>query len=247
MAKWQQGKVTDIHYWTDDLLSLRFDADIAAFKAGQFVRIGLDIAEERVGRPYSLVNSPEERPLEIFFNIVPGGPLSPRLAELGRGDPLWVTETASGFLVLDEVPDSPHLWMLATGTAIGPFLSILKTEAPWQRFEKIVLAYSVRRVAEMAYRDTISELVSEHHRQLEFVPFVTREPLAGAIQKRIQSAIESRELEDRAGLALTPEQSQVMLCGNSGMITAVSELLAERGMKRHRRREPGHITTEKYH
>ena len=247
MAKWQKGNVTDMHWWTDDLLSLRFDADIAAFKAGQFVRIGLDIAGERVGRPYSLVNSPEERPLEIFFNIVPGGPLSPRLAELGCGDPLWVTETASGFLVLDEVPDSPHLWMLATGTAIGPFLSILKTEAPWQRFDKIVLAYSVRTAAEMAYRDTISELVSEHRHQLEFVPFITREPLAGAIQKRIQSAIESRELEDRAGLALTPEHSQVMLCGNSGMITAVSELLAERGMKRHRRREPGHITTEKYH
>lgn len=247
MAEWRKGKVTELHYWTEDLVSLRFDADIAGFKAGQFVRIGLDIEGERIGRPYSLVNAPEERPLEIFFNIVPGGPLSPRLAGLGRGDPLWVNETASGFLVLDEIPDSRHLWMLATGTAIGPFLSILKTEAPWQRFEKIVLAYSVRRVAEMAYRDTISELVSEHADQLEFVPFVTREPLEGAIQKRIQAAIESRELEDRAGLPLTPEHSHVMLCGNSGMITAVSELLAERGMKRHRRREPGHVTTEKYH
>ena len=247
MAEWRKAKVTEIHYWTEDLLSLRFDADIAGFKAGQFVRIGLDIEGERIGRPYSLVNSPEERPLEIFFNIVPGGPLSPRLAGLGRGDPLWVNEKASGFLVLDEIPASLHLWMLATGTAIGPFLSILKTEAPWQRFEKIILAYSVRRVAEMAYRDTISELMSDHADQLEFIPFVTREPLKGAIQKRIQAAIESRELEDRAGLPLTPEHSHVMLCGNSGMITAVSELLAERGMKRHRRREPGHVTTEKYH
>ena len=85
MAEWRKGKVTEIHYWTEDLLSLRFDADIAGFKAGQFVRIGLDIEGERIGRPYSLVNSPEERPLEIFFITVPGGPLSPRLAGLGRG------------------------------------------------------------------------------------------------------------------------------------------------------------------
>jgi ferredoxin--NADP+ reductase len=38
-----------------------------------------------------------------------------------------------------------------------------------------------------------------------------------------------------------------MLCGHSGMIADSVALLEERGLKRHRRRDPGHISTEKYH
>ena len=38
-----------------------------------------------------------------------------------------------------------------------------------------------------------------------------------------------------------------MMCGNSAMIAEVSTLLEARNMRRHRRRDPGHITTEKYH
>jgi ferredoxin/flavodoxin---NADP+ reductase len=39
----------------------------------------------------------------------------------------------------------------------------------------------------------------------------------------------------------------VMLCGNSAMITDVVALLEGRGLRRHSRREPGHISLEKYH
>lgn len=247
MANWLEGNITGIRNWTGDLLSLRFEADIAPFRAGQFVRVGLDIGGERVGRPYSLVNAPGETPCEILFNIVREGPLSPRLAGLRPGDRLWVVEKASGFLVLDEVPAARHLWMFATGTAIGPFLSILKTAEPWQRFEKIVLGYSSRTGEEMAYSDLISKLEAQHPEQLAYVPFVTREALDGAFRQRIPDTIASGELEARVGLKLAAEQSHVMLCGNSGMITDVSRILGDRGMKRHRRREPGHITTEKYH
>jgi ferredoxin--NADP+ reductase len=38
-----------------------------------------------------------------------------------------------------------------------------------------------------------------------------------------------------------------MMCGNSAMISDVTECLEKRGLRKHRRREPGHITTEKYH
>lgn len=247
MANWLESKIVKIHHWTDDLLTLQFEAEIAPFKAGQFVRIGLDIEGERVGRPYSLVNSPGERPCEILFNIVEEGPLSPRLARMQVGDTLFAVDKTSGFLVLDEVPDTDYLWMFATGTAIGPFLSILKTEQPWNRFKKIVLGYSVRTQAEMAYREQITALAEQHAGTLEFVPFVTRETLDGAFRQRIPETIASGDLEHRTGIELSAETSHVMLCGNAGMISDVSDVLAGRDMKRHRRREPGHITTEKYH
>jgi len=247
MTDWLQGTIIERRQWTDDLFSLRFEAPLAEFKAGQFVRIALDIDGERVGRPYSLVNAPDEPLLEIYFNVVKGGPLSPRLAVLEPGDTLWLSNTANGFMILDELPEARHLWLLATGTGIGPFLSILKTAAPWERFERIVLGHSVQHASELAYRELIESLLDAHGDQLRYVPLVTRESVSGALNQRIPATLASGALEAQAGIPMAPESSHVMLCGNSAMITDVTEELAKRAMQRHRRREPGHITTEKYH
>ncbi len=247
MTDWLQGTIIERRQWTDDLFSLRFEAPLAEFKAGQFVRIAMDIDGERVGRPYSLVNAPHEPLLEIYFNIVKGGPLSPRLAALEPGDTLWLSNTANGFMILDEIPEARYLWLLATGTGIGPFLSMLKTDAPWSRFERIVLGHSVQYASELTYRELIESLRTTHGEQLHYVPLVTREAVSGALSQRIPTTIASGELEAQAGTPLAAESSHVVLCGNSAMITDVTEELAKRDMRRHRRREPGHITTEKYH
>jgi len=247
MANWLEGKVIENHQWSQRLFSLRINAPLPEFKAGQFVRVGLEIEGELVARPYSLVNAPHENYLEVYFNIVPEGPLSPKLAELKSGDRVQIAEKASGFLTIEEIPEVKYLWMFATGTGIGPFLSALKTDEPWQRFEKIILAYSVRTKSELAYSELINELVKKHDRQLCFVPCITREQVTDAIQVRIPQSITQGLLESRADVQLSPESSHVMMCGNSSMITEVSELLEKRNMRRHRRREPGHITTEKYH
>lgn len=247
MTEWLKGIIVERRQWTDDLFSLRFEADVGDFKAGQFVRIALDIDGERVGRPYSLVNAPHEPLQEIYFNVVKGGPLSPRLALLNPGDSLWLSKGTNGFMVLDEVPDAKQLWLLATGTGIGPFLAILKTAAPWTRFEHIVLGHSVQYARELTYHEVIDELRTAHEDKFHYVPLVTREVVPGTLAQRIPVALASGELESSAGIILSATDSHVMLCGNSAMITDMSEALALRGMHRHRRRDPGHITTEKYH
>ncbi|MBI3560564.1 MAG: ferredoxin--NADP reductase [Gammaproteobacteria bacterium] len=247
MSDWIEARVVENYQWNSKLFSLRFEADINPFKAGQFLRVGLDIGAERIGRPYSFVNAPTQRPIEIYFNIIPNGPLTQRLALLKPGDRFWTGRGANGFLILDEIPECRHLWLLATGTAIGPFLSILKTAQPWERFEKIVLAHSVRFTDELSFQDSIAHCAKQHASQFVYVPFVSRAPTPGAIHGRITTGIESKQLEQRAGIDLLPETSHVMLCGNSAMIEDTTQLLATRGMHRHRRREPGHISTEKYH
>jgi ferredoxin--NADP+ reductase len=247
MPDWIEGRVTANRQWTERLFSLRFSAAIGNFKPGQFVRVALELGGEIVARPYSLVNAPDESEFEIFFNIVPEGPLTPMLAALRQGDVIKVAEKPYGFLTIDEVPAAKHLWMIATGTGVGPFVSILKSEEAWQRFEKVVLVYSVRTAQELAYQDAIAEAGEKYHQQLSFVPLVTREQREGAINKRVTDAIESGELEQQAGISMSPEDSHVMMCGNSAMIADVMELLKSRNMRKHLRREPGHITTEKYH
>src|SRR5688500_11052318 len=140
MTRWLQGTVTENRRWTDSLYSLKVEAPIEPFEAGQFIRLALDIDGERIGRPYSLVNAPHEPALEVYSIVVPEGPLSPRLFGLQPGATVWVAPKASGFFTMAEVPASENLWMLATGTALGPFLSILKTDEPWKRYKSIVLA-----------------------------------------------------------------------------------------------------------
>lgn len=248
MANWLEGKIVQNKQWNERLFSLCFEAPVGEFSAGQFVRVAQEINGELVARPYSLVNSPGEKYLEIYFNIVPEGPLTPRLATLKHGDRILVSDKPSGLLTLDEVPDVPYLWQFATGTGVGPFLSILKTSSAWQRFDKIVLAYSVGTVSELSYMETIRKLQKDHPDKFCFVPFVTREePPQDAFGTRITGAIEDGRLEARAGIALDPDSSHVMLCGSSGMISDVRTLLESRGLRKHLRREPGHITLEKYH
>ncbi len=248
MTQWLTGTVARKTRWNDTHFSLAIDAEGPPFLAGQFIRIGMDLGEERVGRPYSLVNPPHEPLLEIFFNIVPEGPLTNRLAALEAGDEVLLTDAANGFLTLAEVPDHTRdLWMLATGTGVGPFLSMLQTDEPWQRFDRVVLGYGVRELANLGYLELIERLEREHRDRFDFVKFVTGEQVEDAFACRIPQTLADGSLERRVGLELDPARSHVMLCGRAEMISDAVEVLEQRGMRRHRRREPGHISTEKYH
>ncbi|MGL6147760.1 MAG: FAD-binding oxidoreductase, partial [Plesiomonas sp.] len=125
MTEWVQGRVSKIEHWTDRLFSLHVRAAVAPFKAGQFTKLALDIQGERIQRAYSYVNAPDSDDLIFYVIQVPEGKLSGALQQLQVGDNVWLTAQANGFFVLDELPPTRDLWMIATGTAIGPYLSML--------------------------------------------------------------------------------------------------------------------------
>ena len=246
MAEWIEGKIVANTHWTENLFTLQVEADINNFTAGQFTSLALDIDGERIARPYSFLSSPGQQPLEFFFYTATGGVLSNRLVELENGSPVWVKKQANGFFVLDEVPECKELWMLGTGTGVAPFLSILGTEEPWQRFEKIVLVYAVRKASDLRYQDRMAQLKANYPDRFFYQPFVSREQVTGALDGRIPAALGDGRLEEAVGLQLNPECSHFMLCGNPDMVKDVTELLKEKGFRKNRRRTPGHITTENY-
>ena len=244
--RWVRGTVVGQKYWTATLLSLQVEAGLAEFEAGQFTKLALELDGEIVARPYSFVNPPRCSPHEFYYAIVPQGPLSPRLARLVAGDTILLAAAAAGFLVLSEVPDADTLWLLATGTGIGPFLSILGSDVPWRRFRRVVLVHAARIAEDLAYRDALVILQSARGEQLRVVHMLSRETAAGTLGGRIPQAIADGRLERASGVALHAATSQVMLCGNPAMVADTTAALKARGMKKHRRREPGQITVENY-
>jgi len=237
---WLSGRVVDNRHWSESLFSLRVEGVRVGFRAGQFVRIALDIDGERVARAFSFVNPPADPTLEFYGVIVPEGPLSPRLARLRPGDVLYVAPNPAGFLVLSEVPEAETLWLVSTGTGLAPFLSILRTPEPWQRFENVVVVHAARYARELTYRELIARTPAK------YVTFVSRESAPGSLAGRIPAAIADGRLEAAAGVALRPENSHVMLCGNPDMLRDAQAALAARGLRKHRRRTPGHITVESF-
>lgn len=246
MSKWAEGTVVAQRHWAGRLFSLQVEAELAPFEAGQFAKLALAVDGEMVGRPYSFVNAPTERPHEFYYVVLPDHPLTPRLSTLEAGDTVYLTPKASGFLTLAEVPPGEHLWLLASGTALGPFLSILKTEAPWQGFERVVLVHAVRRAEELCYQDQIQSLQARHAGKFVFVPVISGEDRDFALGGRIPKAIEDGRLEARAGIRLEAQSSRLMVCGNPAMVADTVHALQVRGLKKHRRRDAGQISVENY-
>jgi ferredoxin/flavodoxin---NADP+ reductase len=247
MNDWVKAKVIGKHQWAEGLYSLQFDAPIADFKAGQYIKVALDIEGERIGRPYSLVNAPQDRPLEVYFNEVPEGPLTPPLSALNPGDEVWMTDTAGGVFTLETVEPAETLWLLATGTGLGVYLSILRTAEPWERFKRVILIHGVRQAADLAYGETLAEIARQYGERFSFVAAVSREQSPGALPGRITDLLTSGQLEAEVGATIDPATSHVMLCGNSAMIKDAKAILEARGLVRHRRHAPGQYTTEQYH
>jgi ferredoxin--NADP+ reductase len=250
MSKWVEGRVVDKRLWTERLVTLRIAAPEVSFVAGQFARLALPAPpsskEPMLGRPYSFVNPPEHGPHEFYFNVLPAGPLSPRLAALQGDDPVWLLDRANGFFCVGELPEAATLWCLSTGTGLGPFLSILRTDEPWEKFERVVLVHAVRYGADLSYGEVIASVAHARPGRFSFAPFVSRETQRGALPGRIPEAIADGRLEAWTGLPLTAENAHAMLCGNPDMVRDTQVVLEQRGMRRHRRREPGHFTVETY-
>lgn len=238
--------VINNHKWADNLFSLTLAVELAPFKAGQFIRLQLMIDGEKIAKPYSLVNPQSSKCAEVLYNTVKDGVMSNALAKLRQGDTIEISQPAVGFFVLEEIPDSEFLWMMGTGTGLGPYLSMLQEPTVWQRFEHIILVHAVSYASNLAYLNKIKALQNQHQKQLCYIAITSRESTQATLQGRIPELLNNGKLENKARAKISPSNTQIMLCGNQHMIADTRFTLSQRGLKKHLRRKPGHITTEQY-
>jgi len=252
--KYTTERITAVHPWTENLFSFRTTRDRGyRFVPGQFARLGVPGAAEGsiVWRAYSIASAAHDEHLEFFSVVVPGGQFTSRLARLRQGDAIHVERRSYGFLTTDRFEAGRDLWMLATGTGLAPYLSILHDFHTWEDYENLVLVQSVRTQAELAYEDLIrgfegSEYYGEYAHKLRYVRIVTREPVEGTLRDRVTKLLGSGVLEENVGLRLDHERSRIMLCGNPEMVEDSRKLLVGRGFRPSRRGDPGQLAMENY-
>ena len=263
--------------WTPNLFSFTVSRpDSFKFTAGQFVRLGVnpsqlnyykqlsavanaddeeldETLDEDIFRAYSIVSSPFDEILEFFSIVIPDGAFTSQLQHLEVGDELLLNTMPFGFLTLAryQKPLPKDLWLLATGTGLAPFLSMLQDLKTWEDYEHIVLAYSARSAEELAYIEKIESLqedfgsLVENPAKLIFIPIVTREPVEGALTERLPKLLLDGTLQARAGIDLDIDSTHVMLCGNPEMVEDTKETLKSLGLVMNRRGE-GNIAVENY-
>ena len=203
-----------------------------------------------VFRAYSVASSPYDEFIEFFSVVIPHGEFTSKVNHIQVGDSLLLNTTPFGYLTLAryQLPLPNDLWLLATGTGLAPFLSILKTIDVWQQYQRIILVYSARTSQELAYQAEIGSIKSiygDNGAAFVFLPIVTREADYAGEKARVPNLIVSGKLTQLVGQKLDKERSHVMLCGNPQMVEDTKEALKSIGLTMNRRGE-GNIAVENY-
>jgi ferredoxin/flavodoxin---NADP+ reductase len=236
MSKYSTERVLSVHHWNDSLFSFKTTRDAGLrFENGQFVMIGLEVDGRPLARAYSIASPNYEETLEFFSIKVPNGPLTSRLQNIKVGDEVLVGRKPTGTLIIHDLKPAKNLYLLATGTGLAAFMSVIQDIEAYDRFEKIVLVHGVRQVDDLAYKDFIeshlpnNEFFGEQVRnQLIYYPTVTREPFRN--QGRLTDLIRSGKLAEDIGLPqLSPENDRAMICGSQHMLDDTANLLDSLG------------------
>jgi ferredoxin--NADP+ reductase len=228
-------KVIEVEHYTDTLFRIRTERpNTYRFTAGEFTMIGMP--DHDLMRAYSFTSGPYDEFLEFYSIKVPDGPLTSRLQHIQVGDELEVGDRPTGTLTLANLELGSNLWMLATGTGIAPFISLLRDPATHEAFEKIHVVWSVREQAELlAYNEFLQDL------DIDYTPIVTRDPEWPGEKNRMTNLIKDSILLRNS----TPETDKVMICGSMPFNYDVKDMLTSAGWQEGNRRTAGNFVQEK--
>jgi len=240
--------------------------ELPEFKPGQFAVLGLppeaprcsgSDAEDEPHRPgrlirraYSIASSSVAREyLELYITLVRSGGLTPRLFALQPGDPLWLGPKITGNFTLDHAPRDSHLVLVATGTGLAPYMSMLRTMLPEAGNRKLAVLLGARHSWDLGYR---AELVSMD----QLVPAFSYHSIISRPAEEpvpwtgpagyVQNLWRDRVLDTVWGLRPAPDNTSIFLCGNPAMIDEMVAILADEGFREHSRKQPGEIFVERY-
>jgi ferredoxin--NADP+ reductase len=233
--KFLRARITHREEFAPDLWKIKLDpGGDFQFVAGQYATLGVEAADKKIERAYSIVSSPYEAELEIFFELVEHGELTPLLHKLQVGDEMSMRKIAKGRFTLDLASGHRNHLLLATVTGVAPYVSYIRTlYADWKenRFPgeiRLFVIQGASRSRECGYREELERIAGEVP-WLKYVPTISRpweDPGWRGETGRVEDLI--RKYTDE--WQLDPADTTGYLCGHPQMIELGMGILVRRGL-----------------
>ena len=191
------------------------------FVLGQFVSLSDAVASKNITRAYSIASAPGSgNRFELCLNRVDDGAFSPHLFDLSAGDVVNMQPPLGTFTLRQPMRDS---LLVATGTGIAPFRSMLKAVLQ-PGSPAFTLLFGVRHESHLLYRQEFEEKAREFP-QFRFWPTLTQPGpdwtgRTGRVQAHLGEAIGGRSDID------------IYLCGLQPMVDDVRQILKGMGFDR---------------
>lgn len=226
-------KVTEIEHYTDTLFRFKTERPSTfRFTAGEFTMIGM--GDNDVSRAYSITSGPYDEYLEFYSIKVPDGPLTSRLQNIAIGDEIEIGTKPTGTLTLANLDLGGNLWLLATGTGIAPFISLLRDPYTYDAFDSIRVIWSVRYPKELeAYDQFLKD------QDILYTPTVTRDSAWQGMNKRITVQISDQQQD------ILPAKDKIMVCGSMPFNEDIQNMLNSWGWQEGTRKTAGTFVQEK--
>lgn len=233
-------------------LRVKLDGEAFPFEAGQYTVLGLLRSSPRTGeaaaespemmakpadhmirRAYSITSNSADDELEFVVTLVRSGGLSPRLFALREGSRIYVHGAAQGIFTLDASSGNRDLLLVATGSALAPYLSMIRTSFSETEEIKYVVVHAAGTSRDLAFRTQMEEMAAATDR-LTYIPTVTRpdlDPDWDGLTAPVEQLLADGEIEDAVGMPVAPEHYDVFLSGAPDMIKTVTAALGEAGFE----------------
>ena len=240
--------------------------DLPNFTAGQFISLGLPASAERIldsepeqkeykegkiiRRMYSIASSSVLTEfVEFYITIVKSGALTPRIFNLQVGDRIEMGKKTSGMFTLEEVPKNNNIILIATGTGVAPYISMLRSNALQKSSEKLAVIHGAANSWDLGYSSelTLIESMSEKFTYIPTILMPEKEPVGWNGETRLVEDIwKDGTIERLCGFRPGPDNTHIFLCGNPGMTEAMMAILSKEGFEEHARKKAGQIHIESW-
>lgn len=229
-------KVTEVEHYTERLF--RFKTERPAtfkFSAGEFTMVGIENLEQAIPkRAYSITSGPYDDFLEFLSIKVQGGPLTSILQNIKIGDEVYVGDKPTGTLTLANLELGGNLWLLATGTGIAPYISLLRDPSLFESFKNINVVWTTRRVAEQScFKEFISKTACN------FYASTTRE--SSELEGRVQVLIKNKLILHNAN----PKDDKIMICGSLDFNNEMKQYFNSKGWEEGNKKTAGTFVQER--
>ena len=254
---------------TPTLMILRVaaqDWELPDFTPGQFAVLGLTSAaprtriavnepfphdpDEMIRRAYSIASSSLiHEYMDFYIGLISSGALTPRLFALDVGEKLWLSKRVAGIFTLAQVPRKKNVVLIATGTGLAPYMSMLSTELTCDSSRRFAVLHGAYHSWDLGYR---SELMTLQHlcHNLTYVATIDRpeqEPIPWTGETGwVQNLWERGVIAKSWGFEPTPENTDIFLCGNPNMIEDMLQRLVKKGFQETSRDTPGEVHIERF-